>query len=150
MDSTTRADPEPIVRARLLRQLTGRLDAARELASAVRLRLAHGDPAEIDAATARLETLTEEFKLLAEEYDRLPRSADDEAHEGLNRERSAMESAAAGLARSSAVTGGLLERMVAVSRGLLDLLALAKDGTYDSSGRASEPSARGVKLQERV
>ena len=56
----------------------------------------------------------------------------------------------AALARSSALTGGLLERMVSVSRGLLDLLALSKDGTYHRSGRVAEPAASGVKLLERA
>ena len=145
------SEPEPIVRARLLRQLTVRLQLAAELSATVRSRLANGDPAEIDDATARLETLAEEFKVLAQEYDRLPCPAPEcESDEQLTRERSAMETAAAGLARSSALTGGLLERMVTVSRGLVDLLALAKDGTYGSSGRATEMSAHGVRLQERA
>ena len=151
MAFSAESESEPSVRARLLRQLTVRLQLAAELSAAVRSRLANGDPAEIDDATARLETLAEEFKVLAQEYDRLPCPAPEcESDEQLTRERSAMETAAAGLARSSALTGGLLERMVSVSRGLLDLLALSKDGTYHRSGRVAEPAASGVKLLERA
>jgi hypothetical protein len=154
MESPTDPQPRSSVLASLLRQLTRRLDATYDLAATVRELLPGGDPAEIDAATARLETVTQEFKVLVEELRRLPAdaaaSADEATLDEIDRERAALEASAARLARSSAITGGLLERMVGVSRGLLDLLAIARDGTYRPDGRASDLSPRGVRLQERV
>lgn len=132
----------------LLEQLAQRLDCAHEIALAASSRLARAETPEIEAGIARLETVAQEFKLLVEEYERLPESAvaDDRtaaARRELNR-------SVARIARSSAISGGLLERMILISRRRLDLLNSATEGTYLSNGRTSEFDARGLRLKERV
>ncbi|MCP3979342.1 MAG: hypothetical protein GY716_08440 [bacterium] len=131
----------------LLLELVDRLTAAETLATTVRSCLQRGDASGIESATARLETTVQEFKLLAQEYARL--AVDPDAAE-LADGRAALEAAATRLARGSAMTGGLLERMLTVSRGLLGLLSGATDGTYLESGRTREPGTRGARLWERI
>lgn len=146
MTSTAERGSDPSARERLMRQLIQRVESAHDLAATVRERLRDGDREGIEEATARLETIAQEFKLLAEEYDRLPEPSATEARAV----DAALEAAVTRLARSSAVTGGFLERLVHLGRGRLDLLALAKDGTYSRSGHVSELEPRGVRLQERA
>jgi hypothetical protein len=151
MGSSADLTPRGELRAQVLERLRGRLESAHDLAVRVRERLPAGDVAEIESATAQLETVAQEFKVLAEEYDRLPPfdpGTEDEA--AVAAARASLESTAARIARSAAVAGGLLERMVAISRGLLGLLGSASDGTYSREGRAKEPDARGLRLREWV
>jgi hypothetical protein len=151
MRSSADRHPDVVVRARLIGELSRRLQAAQELAVTARECLTAADVDGIEAATARLETVAQEFKLLAEEYDRLP-ALDPElvASGAVAVERAALEAAAKEIARSSAISGGLLERMVSVSRRLLRLIGAAKDGTYESTGRAPEFAPNGVQLKEWV
>ena len=134
-------------RARLLGELRQRLEQAHGLAQDVRGCMTAGEATEIEVATARLETLAQEFKTLAEEYARLEASGPTAESRDVARERAALQDAVAGLARSSAIAGGLLERMVAVSRGRLGMLGTATSG-YLPSGRASDPDPRGRRLGE--
>jgi len=136
-------------RARLLGELRQRLEQAHGLAQEFRGRLTAGEAGEIEAATARLETLAQEFKTLAEEYVRLETLHPEDDDRSVAEERAALRDAVAGLARSSAIAGGLLERMVAVSRGRLGMLGTATSG-YLPSGRGSEPDPRGRRLREWV
>jgi hypothetical protein len=65
--------------------------------------------------------------------------------------RFAAETASAELAAwPSAVAGGLLARMIHVSRGRFDLFNNVKDGTYQRNGRSSDFDARGLRLKEWV
>jgi hypothetical protein len=148
MDFSADRSADGAVRTELLKQLRRRLETALGLTLEVRDGLAGGDAAAIDNASARMETAAQEFKLLAQEYDRLPALA--EMTPDLEAERAALERAAERIARSAAVTGGLLERMVAISRGLLGLLASARDGTYSSAGRCSGLEVSGLRLRERA
>jgi len=142
------ADPSRCV-ATLLEQLTRRLDCAHEIALVTRGQLARAATEDIDASIARLETVAQEFKLLVEEYDRLPLGAGD--HDPRVAEaRRALDRAVANIARSSAISGGLLERLILVSRRRLELLDSAVEGTYKSNGRSAEFDARGLRLKERV
>ena len=134
-------------RARVLHQLRERLEGAESLALEMRRGLARGDAAAIEAATARLESLVLEYKLLAREYGELP-AATDAGDAALRDARHELERAATRVARSSAVAGGLLERMVAMVRGLL--AALDRDGgdAYTSDGRFTDPRSKGIRLTE--
>ena len=137
--------------ARLLEQLRHRLECAHELALAVRGQLARGATGEIIDGSARLETVAQEFKLLVEEYERLPPTGPDVATDrNVARARLELGETAARIARSSALAGGLLERLIAVSRGRLDLFGAAQDGTYSRDGRIPELDARGARLKEWV
>jgi hypothetical protein len=138
-----------VVHAALLRQLCERLESAHALTVAAQEALSRADAGGIDDARARLETVLTEFKVLCEEYDRLGAPAPSLVP-ALAAEERALEAAAARLARASAVAGGVLERMVHVTRRVLDLMALAKEGTYLPSGRAPELAPRGLRLQERA
>jgi len=139
------------VRCDLLRKLRQRLELAHELSAEVRAALTGGESDRIDNAAAQMETIAQEFKLLAQEYGRLPQpEAGYGPDRALERERHELESAAERIARSSAVTGGLLERLLTVSRGLLGLIGGAKDGTYQPTGRSSEYVTSGMRLKEQV
>jgi hypothetical protein len=136
---------------RLLRRIGERLEAAHALADRSRGYLARADAAAIEQATAELETVGQEFKVLVEEYGRLPAPESRSAAErGVARERGALAALTERLARDSAVAGGLLERMLTVSRGLLGLVSLARDGTYLPTGRAAEFAPQGLRLRERL
>ncbi len=141
------ADPSARV-VTLLEQLAQRLDCARDIAVDMQAQLVRGGTAEIEAGIARIETVAQEFKLLVEEYGRLPESAVRSEETAVARR--ALNRSAARIARSSAISGGLLERMIHISRRRLDLLNNAGEGTYLSNGRATEFDARGLRLKERV
>jgi len=137
--------------ARLLELLRQRLECAHDLGLAVQGHLVRGATEQIVDGTARLETVAQEFKLLVEEYQRLRRvGADVETDRRVAQARQDLGQAAARMARSSALAGGLLERLLAVSRGRLDLFGAAQDGTYSRSGRIPELDARGARLKEWV
>jgi hypothetical protein len=141
------ADPSGRV-AQLLEQLARRLDCAHDIALATQDQMAHASTADIEASIARLETVAQEFKLLFEEYERLP--ATTESTPRVDAAQNQFRDSVARVARSSAICGGLLERMIVVSRRRLDLLNHATDGTYSSQGRTTEFDARGLRLKERV
>jgi hypothetical protein len=142
---------DSLVRCSLLRQLRERLELVHDLSAEVRLALTGGDAAKIDDAAAQMETIAQEFKLLAQEYDRLPPHGADETADGpVERERKALAETAERIARSAAVNGGLLERLLTLSRGLIGLFGAATDGTYQSTGRSSELPASGLRLREQV
>lgn len=151
MDFPTDSAPETHLRARLTDQLRERLESAHELAAASREWLKRGDAGEIEAGTARLRSTAEEFKLLVAEFERLPALPADEARDSrLVRAHAELAATVSRLARSSAVSGGLLERLITVARGRLNLLTASKDGTYRPSGESSQPEPRGVRLKEWV
>jgi len=136
-------------RARILGQLTERLCAVESGARELRPLLIAGDAAAIDAATARAHNIILEFKLLADEYRRLPAvdraAAVDPVLAGA---RAGLEAAATRLARSAAISGGLLERLAALQRGLLALVAEAAGQDYEPSGRRAEWRAEGLRIRE--
>jgi hypothetical protein len=109
--------------------------------------LHRGDSRAIESGTARLETVLLEFKLLADEHGRLPQRRDD-ADPAVRHARIALERTATRLARSAAVTGGLLERLVRVSRKLVDTFQAAGGETYLPTGRTRETPFRGLRLRE--
>ena len=143
-------NPSAGQRARLVEQLTQRLELAHELALELRGQMTRGTTDEIETGTARLETVAQEFKLLAEEYGRLGPESEATTPGARDNAAKALAETAARVARSSALTGGLLERMVAVSRCRLGLLAGTQDGTYGKDGRGPEFDARGLRLKEWV
>ena len=132
----------------LLEQLTRRLDCAHEIALAMHSQLARSETSEIEAGVARMETVAQEFKLLVEEYERLRESAFEDGR--IAAARAGLDRSVERIARSSAISGGLLERMILISRRRLELLNSATEGTYLSNGRASEFDARGLRLKERA
>jgi hypothetical protein len=136
------------VRGKLLAELTERLGLAEALAHEMRRSLVATDAAAIEAATAKAHNTALEFKLLADEYRRLPK--DGAPSDELARAQAELEAAALRLARSAALGGGLLERMTTLRRGLLALLSEATGGTYLPSGRSSEVRALGVRVREIV
>ncbi len=135
----------------LLDGLRRRLETAEELTLAMRAGLARADEAAIELATARLETLALEYKVLAGEYRRAreQQSLDADPDERVGGALVALEETATRIARSSAIGGGLLERMVAMSRSLLDALN-ARGGTYLPSGRSIDFESRGLRLREQA
>ncbi|HEU4402767.1 MAG TPA: hypothetical protein VFT43_11740 [Candidatus Polarisedimenticolia bacterium] len=137
--------------ARLLEQLAERLEAAEGLCGEMRAALSRAESQPIEAATARLATIVLEARLLAEEYRRLAESgavvSDDER---VVRARAALEQSAARLIRSSALSSGLLERLVTLQRGLLSILGCSAIDAYLPSGRAPEFAPRGLRLTERA
>ncbi len=135
--------------ATLLDQISRRLTCATEIAVDARGRLIHAGGDGIEADIARIETVAQELKLLIEEYERLPaEQVEDEP--GAAQAQRRLEQTIAGLARSSAISGGLLERLILISRRRFDLLGTATEGTYLSNGRVSEFDARGVRLKEQA
>lgn len=152
MASTADASMDAVAtRVRLLDDLRERLEAADEETRAVREALVLGDERRIDAATSRLRTLALEYRLLADEYRRAagqhPAPAD---HPRIFEAFSRLEETATRIARTSAVVGGGLERMVAMSRGLLEVLPFVDGSTYLPSGRRTEHRAQGVRLKEQA
>ena len=138
------------VRARLLDQLRARLELFEELSDSVRRRLISGDVEGIESATARLETVAQEFKLLAEEYRRIPSSESTDPNTADARARVAFEATAARLARSAALTGGLLARLIAMSRGVMASWTGGAEGSYLPSGQAPDFLPKGIRLKEWV
>jgi hypothetical protein len=132
----------------LLADLTTRLDAARSLSESMRASLRSGSAEEIDAMTARLETAALEFKVLVDEYKRGAEASgtDEETADA----RRGLAEAASRLARSSALSSGVLERLVTIRRGLLSLVADATGEAYESTGRAKEIAPKGVRLRQQA
>lgn len=151
MDSRVDAEAWAIARVRVLTELRARLERAESLAASVRQALGRADVDAIDSATARMETLAQEVKLLAEEHRRLgaaPPAIENDPR--LVEARRALRETTTRLARGAAVAGGLLVRMVGLSRGLLSMLDSARSGTYRPSGTTPEIGVEGLRLQERV
>ena len=132
----------------LLDRLRERLEQIAELSTAMQRALKRTDVAAIDEAATRLETLALEFKLLAAEYRRLPEPDGDSPD--LQRARGDLEQTAMRLARSAAVGGGLLERLVAVTRQLVHVIDAAVGETYLPSGRTRERDLDGMRLREQA
>jgi hypothetical protein len=109
--------------------------------------LRSADAAAIDAATAQLETVALEFRVLEGEHRRLGPA---QPEPGLAEAAAKLHETATRLARSAAVSGGLLERLVAQSRRLLSSLASARGETYLPSGQTREPSLEGLRLRGRA
>jgi hypothetical protein len=131
--------------------LRQRLESIEALSGDVRRALVRADTAAIEDATARVETLAQEFKLLAEEYGRLTRAGAEVSDDfRVAASRAALCETTLRLARSSAVAGGLLARMVQLSRGLLSVLSTAREGTYLPTGRAPELAVEGIRLREQA
>lgn len=137
-------------RVELLEGLRERLERAEALAAEVRRALGRADAEAIEAATARLETLGLEFKLLDAEYRRIPTPADGPSDREHERARAAFEVAATRLARSAATSSGLLERLVAMSRGLSATLQAALGETYRPTGRTREATLAGLRLRKQA
>jgi hypothetical protein len=117
----------------------------------VRQGLARGDTDSIHSATSRLETIVLEYKLLAREFLAMaPADGEDPEDPDLAVARRSLEEVATRVACSSAVTGGLLERMVTVSRNLLSMLAGSNADGYTPSGRCAEYSPTGLRITERI
>ena len=151
MDSRNEPGARAAALAGVLDGLKERLDAIEALSSDVRGAIVRADRAAIESATARLETLAQEFKLLAEEHARLTSAdagASDDPRVVAARDR--LRSAAQRLARSSAVAGGLLARVIQMSRGLLSVVTNARGGTYLSTGRTPELAVGGIRLREQA
>jgi hypothetical protein len=141
------AHASPAPRALLLERLRDRLEEAAALTVDMQHDLHRGDSRAIESGTSRLETVLLEFKLLAEEHGRLPLRPGD-ADPAECRARLELERTATRLARSAAVTGGLLERLVRVSRKIIDTFQAAGGETYLPSGRTRETPFRGLHLRE--
>ena len=136
----------------LLDGLRRRLETAEELTLAMRAGLASADEAAIELAASRLETLALEYKVLAGELARAreQRSLVVDPDERVGAAMTALEETATRIARSSAIAGGLLERMVAMSRGLLDALNPVSGAGYLPSGRSTDYDSRGLRLREQA
>jgi hypothetical protein len=138
-----------VTRARLLDRLRERLEAAEALTLEVRDGLRSADAPAIEDATSRLETLALEFRVLEQEYRRLPEPREDSLESSLvEHSRSELEQAALRIARSAAVGSGLLERLVAVSRNLVATLSPEPGESYLPNGRAREQRFEGFRLKE--
>ena len=139
-------------RAQLLDRIREMLEQAGGLGAAMREGLKRADVESIEGATSRLQTLALEFKLLEAEYRRLPVGRDEAPADRveLARSRARLEQAATRLARSAAVVGGLLERMVAMSRNLLAALDAAAGESYLPNGLTRESRAKGIRLREQA
>jgi hypothetical protein len=149
MDSRTDSSINA-TRAQLLDQLRVRLDAAEKLTAAVQRGLRDADASGIEEATARLETLLLEFRLLEQEYRRLPSTTRETDDPKLNRARTDLERAAVRIARSAAVGSGMLARLVAVSRSLIASMGPALGESYRPDGLPREMPFEGLRLKETV
>lgn len=134
----------------LLADLRTRLEAAHSLSESMRASLRSGSAEEIEAMSARLETAALEFKLLVEEYRRAEEAEPSGDDEGVADAKRELEEAASRLARGSAISSGVLERMVTIRRGLLALVADATGEVYESTGRAKEIAPKGVRLRQQA
>jgi hypothetical protein len=138
-------------RASVLGAIAIRLTQAEALGVEVRRGLAGGDAETIDAATARLETLIIELRLLQAEWSRLPATLGAATTSAeLTAARRELDEAMTRLARSAAVHGGLLERLVGLSRRLLEALGQTDGETYLPSGRSRELPVDGLQLRQQV
>lgn len=132
-------------RARLVDELCRRLVGAAELDRQMRAALRNGDADAIDGATARLETLALESKLLAAEFGRAPAGDLDE----LRAARTRLDQTLTDLARSTAIDGALLARLIQINRRLIELIHGTEE-TYGPTGRAQEARVDGLRLRQRV
>jgi hypothetical protein len=130
--------------------LRERLEQAGSLTADVRDALKRADGRGIEAATSRLETLALELKLLHAEYRRLPAEDAGRDEPALTHARAALEAAATRLARSSAAGGGLLERLVTMSRNLIGTVQAARGETYEASGHTRDLPVEGLRLRKQV
>ena len=151
MDFPTNPDDATTTRTRLLTALEERHEEADRLTTSVRSALLRGDADSIEASRARLEALAAEFKVLVEEQKRLQAAADGAPEDPrLTAARAALRETVARLARSSAISCGVLERMVTLRRGLLSLAAAAAGESYLPTGRAPEFAPQGMRLRQRA
>jgi hypothetical protein len=134
------------VTVELLGRLRERLERAAGLEHDMRASLRLADAAGIESATCRLETVALEIRLIAAELARLPEVG--RAPE-LDRARAELDRTATRLARSSAVGGGLLERLVGMARRFTAAID-ADTETYLGSGAVRERSVRGLRLEEKA
>lgn len=138
-------------RVRVLGQLREHLETAEDLTRSMRQSLVQGDVDSIHTATSRLETVALEYKLLAREILAMSSDGEDGADDpGVAEARFALEEVATRVACSSAVAGGMLERMVMVSRNLLSLLGGSSAEGYTPSGRGAEYSPTGLRMTEQA
>ena len=148
MPSPTSNSQHPASRADVLLQLNRQLESAERLTAEMRQGLRDADADAIDAAAARLRTLALECKLLHEEYRRFPVEPMEADGPGFAEARALFERTATRLARNAAVSGGLLARLVELSRQLIESLGPAGGDTYMPSGRTRENPVGGVGLRE--
>jgi hypothetical protein len=138
------AQGEVRARAALLDRLRERLEIVASLEHEMRASLGRGDARAIDDTTSRLETVALEVRLLAAELERLPGAT---GGAGLDVARAELDRTAMRLARSSAVGGGLLERLIALTRKFTAALD-ADTETYSGNGGVRERPMRGLRLEE--
>ena len=151
MDFPTDSAGTAANQARLLSELNARLEEAERLTDAVRSAIVAAETDAIDSHRARLETLAVETKVLVDELGRLAAAnlkADDDPR--VESARATLERTATRLARASAVSSGLLERMVTLRRGLHATVAAATGGNYLPTGRTAEFAPRGLRLRQRA
>ena len=124
------------------------LETAEELTEEVHRGLRAADASAIEAATGRLETLALEFRVLEQEYRRLPAPAREGGTRALDRARADLERTSLRVARSAAVGSGLLARLVAVSRNLIATMGTGPGESYLPDGRPREMPFEGFRLKE--
>ncbi|MBZ5637226.1 MAG: hypothetical protein LAO51_00565 [Acidobacteriia bacterium] len=151
MEFPTNPDDAATTRARLISGLEERLLEADRLTESVRGALLRGDAESIETSRARLEALAAEFKVLVEELRRHQAAADGAPEDPrLTAARGALRATVARLARSSAISCGVLERMVTLRRCLLSLASAAAGESYLPTGRAKEFAPQGMRLRQRA
>lgn len=137
--------------ARLLSELESRLEEAERLTESARGALLAGDADTIERHRSRAETLALETKVLVEEIRRLAATASGTGGDPrVASARASLEATATRLARSSAISCGLLERMATLRRGLLAAVASATGGNYLPTGRSAEFAPQGMRLRQRA
>jgi hypothetical protein len=151
MGFPTNPDGTTAARVRLIDELGKRLEVADRLTGTVRGALLRGDAESIESGCARLEALAAEFKVLVEEHRRLAAAGRDAA-EGAEvaKARDTLRATVVRLSRSSAVSSGLLERMLTLRRGLLSLASAVAGGSYLPTGRSTEFEPQGTRLRQRA
>jgi hypothetical protein len=150
MDSGADARRASAHRIEMLESLRERLVHAEALVSEMQHGLVRADAETIENAGARLDSVLLEFKVLAEEYGRAPVTSTEETTSDERRAHESLEAAATRLARSCAVGGGLLERLVTISRRLTGTLQAARGETYLPTGRTRELAGEGLRLREKA
>ncbi len=147
-DATTSAGGS---RVEMIDRLRVRLEQVADLSTRMRTALRRADAPAIDRATSRLETLALEFKLLHDELMRVPADDDGTAETASEREaRARLIDATTALTRSAAVHGGLLERLVTMSNGLVGLIQTTRGTPYGADGRAGDMTGEGIHLREQA
>ncbi len=129
-----------------LRLLAERLESASALTDEMRQGLLRGESETIDAATARLQTVATECRILEEELRRIAdRPWTDPEWEQAHLE---FERMATRLARHGAIHGGMLHGLVHLTRRLLEAFGDVRGDGYSRSGRAPEAPFEGLHLEE--